>query len=221
MNREFAAAFVGLSGFLASAATVPFTESFSTDASNWRNAGGASNAAWTGTGGADGGGFISETFSFANSAANDTPVLMRAQSSYNSSGNNFWGNWISEGVTEYRMSVRSHATVPINFFSRFVSPAGFPGAVAVGFTPIMPETWTEIVIPINASNPQFISFETSDFNTIFSGIGRLQVGVSVPAALAGSTTPMTFDLDQVRIVPEPASLTALALGAMIALRRRR
>lgn len=204
----------------ASAATVPFTESFSTDASNWRNSAGGANATWSSTDGADGGGYISETFNFSNSAVNDTPVLLRAQTSFNSSGDNFWGNWISEGVNEYRMSVRSHAAVPINFFARFVSPAGFPGAVALAFTPIVPETWTEIVIPISASNPQFISFETSDFNTIFSDIGRIQVGVSVPAALAGSTTPVTFDLDEVRIVPEPTSFAALLIGAMMTLRRR-
>lgn len=221
MKRAMFVTIVGvIGGFSASAATIPFTEAFSADAANWRNSGGAANATWTNPGGADGGGYISETFSFANSLAGDTPVLLRAQSSYNSSGNNFWGNWVSEGVTEYHMSVRSHASVPVNFFARFAPTAGFPGAVAVEFNPVLPETWTEVVIPIAPSNPQFISFETSDFNTVFSGIGRIQVGVSVPGALAGSTIPVTFDLDQVRIVPEPASFACLALGALAILRRR-
>ena len=90
---------------------------------------------------------------------------------------------------------------------------------ALEFAPLLPETWTEITIPINPANPQFISYEFGDFNTIFHSVGRIQLGVSVPAELAGSTTPVTFDLDQVTIVPEPAALGLMLIGAGL-LRRR-
>ena len=201
------------------ATTVPFTESFPADAANWRNDAGVSTATWTSNGGADGGGFISDAFSFANSVVNDTPVLLRGQSDFNSSGNNFFGNWISDGVTEFRVQIKHDAPLPLNFFARFASPAAFPGAVGLGFAPILPNTWTELVIPINPANPQFISFEGTDFNTVFSNIGRIQVGVSVPAGLAGDPATYNFSIDQVTITPEPASLALLALS-VLALRRR-
>jgi hypothetical protein len=202
----------------AGATTVPFNESFSSDAAGWRDAPNAALADWFPTGGADGGGYISETFSFANNAPNDTPVLLRAHAG--ASGNNFFGNWLADGVTEYRMAVRNNAPAPVNFFARFVSPAGFPGAVAVEFAPVLPGAWTEITIPIDPANPQFISFETSDFNTIFSSIGRIQVGVQVPASLAGNPGSFSFDLDQVSIVPEPASVMLLMGLGVLGLRRR-
>jgi hypothetical protein len=50
--------------------------------------------------------------------------------------------------------------------------------------------------------------------------------VNIPAALVGSTTPYTFDLDSVNVavVPEPATVGLFALGAGalgLAVRRRR
>lgn len=204
----------------ASATTVPFTESFSADAANWRNGAGTATATWTAGGGADGGGFISDTFSFANSVENDTPILLRGQSNFGSSGGAPFGNWLADGVTEYRVSIKHDAPVPLNFFTRFASPAGFPGAIGLGFAPILPNTWSELVIPINPGNPQFISFEGSDFNTVFSNIGRIQVGVSVPAALAGNPNTFTFSIDEVTLVPEPTTLGLVALAGLAALRRR-
>ncbi len=204
----------------AAATTVPFTESFTADAANWRNGAGTATATWSGTGGADGAGFISDTFSFANSVENDTPILLRGQSNFGSSGGALFGNWITDGVTEYRVSIKHDAPVPLNFFTRFASPAGFPGAIGLGFAPILPNTWTELVIPINPANPQFISFEGADFNTVFSNVGRVQVGVSVPAALAGNPNTFTFDVDEVTLLPEPTTLTAIALAGLALLRRR-
>src|SRR5262245_31034862 len=156
---QFRALLIGFACGTAGATTVPFTESFSTDAAGWRDAPNAATADWFATGGADGGGYISETFSFANSAAGDTPVLLRAHAG--ASGNNFFGNGLADGGSEYRMSVRNNSPAPVNFFTRFVSPAGFPGAVAVEFVPVAPGAWTDISIAIDPTNPEFISFETS------------------------------------------------------------
>lgn len=212
-------ALLALSG-TAMAATVPFTEHFASSASSWRDAAGAVDLAWVPVGGPDASSYASGTFNFQASVVNDTPVLFRGQNNYNSSGGAFVGNWITDGVTLVTAQVRHNAPVPLNFFGRFASPFGFPGAVAVDFVPVAPGQWQTITFAINPASPQFISFETSDFNTVFSNIGRVQFGVSVPAAMAGVNQSFTFDVDQVSIVPAPGALALLGLG-MLARRRRR
>lgn len=176
---------------------------------------------WVAVGGADGAGYASTSFSFAASVAGDTPVIIRAHDEFGSSGGAFEGNYIAEGVTELTAFVRHDAVAPINFFVRFTGPGNFPGAVAVNFVPVLPNQWTPISIQIDAANPQFVTFENSDFNTIFSDIGHIQVGPSVPAALAGSGAVVTFDIDSVSIVPEPATLLVVAGGALCLVCRRR
>src|SRR5262249_11542609 len=158
---------------IAFAATVPFTETFANDAANWHDASGASILNWTGTGGPDGGSFASSSFNFANSAFNATPVIFRGQSGFNSSNEAFVGNWISDGVTVFSADIRQNSGVPLTFFTRFSSPANFPGATAISFTPVPSGVWTPITFSIDAASPQFISFEGTDFNAVFSDIGNL------------------------------------------------
>lgn len=182
------------------ATTVPFTEAFVNDASNWRDRTGAATATWVSAGGADGGGYISEDFNFVNSTDLDPPpVLLRCQSNFGSSGNNFFGNWIADGVTEFRVFVRHDAPAEVTFFARFASPAAFPGAFA-DLAPIPQGIWTEVIVAISADNPQFLTFEGSDFATVFSDIGRVQIGVFVPAVLAGTDNVYNFEVDLVSIL---------------------
>lgn len=202
-----------------SAATVPFTEDFASDTANWKDAA-ISDLAYNAAGGPDGSGFVTGSFSFVGSADGDTPVILRGQDTFDASGDNFVGNWLTDGITEFSAFVRHDAPLPLNFFTRFASPFNFPGGVAVNFVPVLPNTWTQVTFDISALNPQFVSFEGSDFNTIFSNVGNVQLGVSVPAALAGSGATYSFDLDQPTITPEPATLGLIAAGGLCALRRR-
>lgn len=208
------------SAALAGAATIPFTETFSADSAGWYNGANTAPATWVPTGGADGA-YITESFNFVNSTPGPQgPVFFRGQDENNASGGAFVGDWISEGVTEFHMRVRHNAPTPVNFFARFSGPFNFPGATAVAFAPVLPDVWTDITIAIDAANPQFVSFEGSDFDTVFGDIGHVQVGVGVPAGLAGVDQLFSFDLDTVSIVPEPASLAMAALMGLIVLPRR-
>jgi hypothetical protein len=197
----------------AGAATLPFTEGFSANASGWLdNASGA--LTHSASGGQDGAGFVSTQFNFLGSTAGSQgPVLFRGNAS--ASGGAFTGNWLTDGVATLSAWVRHDADIPINSFARFAAPAGFPGAIAAVFTPVAPgSNWTRISVQINPSNPQFVSFEGSDFNAIFASIGRVQIGASIPAALAGVDRVVHFDLDSVSIagaVPEPSALAVLGL----------
>lgn len=195
------------------ATTVPFTETFSADAANWRNSNNAAGATW------NAGGFISENSAFDGLDPNTPVTLVRANGAFDASADAFVGNWLADGVTTFSFDVRHNAPAPVNFFARFVSQANFPGAIGVGFVPVFPNTWTTVTIAIDEFNPQFVSFETSDFNTVFSNIARVQLGV-LAGGLAGSPASFTFDFDNATIVPEPGALGLLAIGAIGLVRRR-
>ncbi len=186
---------------------------------NWLDNPGSSFLTPVASGGPDGGSFVSTTFNFQNTASGDTPVLMRANLSTPfgpASQGKFFTKWIHAGVTEFSFSVRHNAPLPLGFFTRFAAPANFPGAIAVTFAPVLPNTWTDITFSL--PGPNFVSFEDQTFEDVFHEIGRLQIGVSVPVALAGQNVSYTFDLDKVSInIPEPSTLllggcATMALG---------
>lgn len=202
----------------ASAATVPFTENFDTGPANWRESTGGANLDWNATGGPDGDAYASTPFSFGSLADGDTPALFRGHDTFDSSGDAFVGNWIGEGIDTFSVAVRHNAPLPLTLFTRFSGPANFPGAIAVNFIPVLPNTWTTVTIPINPGNPQFVTFEGGDFST-FNSIANVQVGYEVPAGFGGNPASFTFDIDRPTIVPEPT--TAAALLACLGLVRRR
>lgn len=204
-----------------SGAVVPFTETFATGNSFWRDAAGAAGAAWVASGGPDGSGYITGQTN-VNAAAFGSVIALRGQAGFGSSGGAFSGNWISEGIALFSFDVRHDAPTPVNFGVRFASSANFPGASAVSFVPVLPNTWTTIQIAINAANPQFVSFEGTDFNAVFSSIGNVQLSYAVPEALAGSGTVIQVEADNVSIVPGPGGLMlGAAAMAGLAWRRRR
>ncbi len=223
-SNTLAAVMVAVLGALASApraeaAIVPFTETFAADSANWRDSSGLTPLGWVNTGGPDGSGFAGTTFNFLNSAANDTPVLFRAQDEFDSSAGAFEGNWVTDGVTGFGAAVRHDAPVPLNFFVRFASPNNFPGAANVFFIPVPANTWTDLSAAL--PNPNLIFEGPFTYEQVFGNIGHVQLGVSVPEGLAGTDAAFHFDLDNVRIVPEPASLGLLAIGAVTLVWRRR
>jgi hypothetical protein len=186
----------------ATALTVPSEEGFASDTSNWKNTA-STDPTYVATGGSDGGGYIQHSFAFVSSPST-TPVLFRGHDLFDASGDAFVGDWIAGGVTKLRAQVRHNLPQPAAFFTRFATSVSFPGAVAVDFAPVPPNTWTKIEFHTVSGSPQFVSFESSDFATIFSAIGNVQIGVNRPDALADDATLYTFELDQVSIVPEPA-----------------
>lgn len=201
------------------AAVVPFTESFDTNDAGWLN-NTSGTPTYSATGGPGGAAFISESHNFVGNVNNDTIVLFRGNSSNNASGDAFVGDWITDGVSSFSFDLRHNFSAPVTLFARFASPAGFPGGVAVAFAPVTPNTWTNVSFDISPSNPAFVSFEGSNFNTVFSNIGIVQVGVFVTPGVAGVDQNADFDLTNVSIVPEPTSLALIGLGGLMMLRRR-
>jgi hypothetical protein len=195
----------------AEAVVVPFQEDFSSGTANWGGRSGLPDLDYRTGGGIDGGNYVSDQVSFELNLDGDSVVTFRAQDELNSSGNAFVGNWLAADVREFSAYVRHSANQPLNVFTRFSSPVNFPGATAVRFQPVLPNTWTLVTFAISPNNPAFVTFEGSNFGAIFGNIGHVQVGFDVPAGLGGSTSPITVDLDRAAIVPEPSAFAGWIL----------
>lgn len=199
--------------------TVPFVEDFSTDTALWVDSSESNFLEHEATGGPDGGSYASATFNFESLAADDQgPVIFRATTPIfePASGGAFFGDWVAGIVRNFSAQVRHDAPVPLTFFTRFAGPTNFPGAIAIRFEPVFPDTWTEMEFDINGSNPAFVSFEDETFREVFDNIGNVQIGVSVPEALAGVDLDVNFGLDKVAIaIPEPSGLGLACLGMFL------
>ncbi|MFG0275502.1 MAG: hypothetical protein ACF8QF_10635 [Phycisphaerales bacterium] len=217
---------VGVAAALASAAVasaglVGTAETFGSGSANWTNATGTAFLDWSPAGGPDGSAFASGVFDFTNSVDGDTPVILRAETPTGASAGALFGDYITGGVTELRFSVRHDGPAPLTFFTRFATAGNFPGATAIAFAPVFANAWTEVSIAIDPNSPAFVTFEGSDFSTIFSNVGRLQFGVSVDAGLAGFDQPVRFDIDNVRLIPAPGGIGLAGLALIGCARRRR
>lgn len=204
---------------------IGFTETFDAGASNWTNTGRGPLNHFA-TGGVGDSGYVS--WSAEASVIGDQGLtIFRGEESRGASGNAFTGNWLTAPVTTLSLDVRHDAAEPMRMFVRFAGIANFPGVFIFAPGTIPAGEWTSLSFDISASNPLF-GAETNDpaqfpalFNAVFNDVSNLQV---VFMKQQGSTLegPITFGLDDVKIVPAPgaaAMLAAIAVGS-IAHRRR-
>jgi hypothetical protein len=217
-RRSFAALFALLASvFPASALIVPFTEDFTSGASNWLN--GASTApTWSAAGGVDGGGYISAPG--AITAGGFGTIVFRGNGSADASGDAFVGDWISGGVSTFTAYVSHDAPVALNFYARLDAGSGRAGS-SVDFS-VAPGAWFQLEVPIVNSPTSFQSYGAGTFATVFNGIQNVQIALSATQDPSTAGQTYTVSLDRVATVPEPGTLGLVAsgLGALFLVGRR-
>ena len=202
----------------AGAATLPFLEDFESGPADWRD-NNMDLPAWLASGGPDNSSYVTASYLVPPDIPPFGVIMFRAQDEFGSSGNNFFGNWITDGVKEFSYWVRHDAPGPLLVFARWASPDNFPGAIGIDFAaPVLPGAWTEVVVPIYEWNPDII-IEAGTFESVFSNIGHVQIGFIKPPEYIGAT--ITLDLDKVAITPAPGGLALLAIAGLAVRRRRR
>ncbi len=213
---------------LASAVSV-YTETFNSDAANWRQNVSATSVVYNASGGPDSTAYVSSDFAFASAFSPQVAVL-RGHDAFNASNDAFVGNWLAADITQLSAYVRHNVPQPMSFFVRLAKSANSP-AVSFSFpTPVPTGTWTKLDFDISYSNPLRTneSMDTSQtfYDDVLSNIGNVQIGILVPQTLVNGTTTSAvyrYDLDNIGIVPEPSSFL-LSLGGIAALgcvRRRK
>ena len=218
----FALVAAWLAGAAPSLAVSPYSEDFTTSNANWVNYNSSGFLVHSSVGGPDGGAYVSGTMSFLDRAIGATPVVLRGRDDFDASGDAFVGDWATDGIRRVSAQVRHNAPQPLDFFFRGSGLANFPGGF-YGYVTVQPNTWTPIEFDVSPSSPQLVSYEGSDWGTVFSGVHNVLFGVVVPDGLVTVDTAYAFDLDQVSIhAPEPASIVSavLAVGAVAVWPRR-
>jgi hypothetical protein len=205
----------------ASAAILGFNESFAAGSANWRNSNGAADLAWTPSGGPLGLAYATSTFNLSGTTVGGfPPTVIRAHASYGSSDGGYVGNWIAEGATGVTFLFRHDLTEAVTVTGRFATPTNAPGASAIANTVVLPNTWTLITFDLREGSPDIISLGGGTYQAIFSNIGNMQFGFTVPTALAGQNIDGHFDITDFTIVPAPGGAALMLLAAVTRRRRR-
>lgn len=209
---------------MASALTLPAAEGFDTGVNHWRDAA-LADLDFEATGGVEGG-FARATFNLIDvqggpvGSREATTILIRARTlavpgvgQLTASDGRFFGDWLGDHVGAFSVMVRHSAPEALTFFARFAGPANFPGVQTSFPGSVEPNVWTELVVPIDLSSPQWI-LEGGPAADALQNVGQIQLGIYAPTSLAGIDQNYTLDIDNVRLlaVPEPASVAVLGLA---------
>ena len=227
--RTMAAALVAVAMASPALAALTYTEDFNSGHANWKqDSAGATNVVPVSTGGPSNDAYVTRNFTLGQYTAPGpqgpaASIIFRGQKNFNSSGQAFVGNWITEKVTEISAYVRHDLGVPMDYTIRLATSGNTPAASYLTSAPAPRGVWTKITFDVTPSSPQNLTYGGGTYATVFSDIANIQLSDVIPAGWAGGVSK-TFDLDRVAVVPEPATFgiagSALAGLAMLIRRRR-
>lgn len=215
-------------------ATSPYVEHFSSNNANWYVDSAATiPTVFEATGGPGSSSFVSTPASMFGQPDDAPVILFQARDEFNSSGHAFEGNWLSSGINQFSSYVRHNAPVPLVFFARFARPTGGAGIAAEKATAVLADTWTKLTFDLSPSNINhptnnptgelFVEGPPSLYTNVFSNVGHIQIGFSVPAGYGADDRTYKFGLDRPSIaaVPEPAGWMTAVMAGIVGLNQRR
>lgn len=221
----------------ASAAVLGFVEDFSSNSPGWLNEGSLA-VTYNTTGGPNGAGdaYISDANIMnrvATTGQSSLETIFRGVSAVGApvSGDNFVGDFRAAGITEFRAWIKQDNPQGAAMSMGVRFPTTEPGAAfTITFATAIPNgLWTQISIPLVydpsfATNPNISggskAVNEANWNDLFSKVTGIQFNAS-QSGLPNPTT-VTFSLDKVSTVPEPASIGMFGLATgLLALRRRK
>ncbi len=206
----------------AAALTTPYTETFADGISGWTTGNNPNQIIATG-GALDDGAYLSTTASPSASSFGAVSILFRCETTACSDAA-FRGDWRGTDAGDILLSwyFRHDADVALQAYARIAAPTNNPGASAIVSTWVQPNTWTRIDLLIEPTNPAFTSFSGQSFDAVFDDIGRVQLGISLPAGFSGSNLKFDLDSASLAVVPEPETYAMFAVGlALLSIAGRR
>ncbi len=211
--RKRSLAMVAVAMFVSTSAMAisDYTEVFATDAAGWTDNVRAA-AGWSSTGGPDGGPNATVSFdygTFIPPFPGSGPVLFRGEGVGASAGA-FMGDWTN--VDTLSIQVKHDSPIPLAFFARLATPAGYPGGIFPHFgAPVVAGVWTTLTWNPNAPGACVNEGPPGSACSFLGGVGYLQFGTDAPAGATG-TYNFAFDNVSVSTVPEPSTAMLCALG---------
>ena len=194
-------------------AQVPFTETFENNNAAWGDAA-AQPADW------DLGGFITADVNAEGVDPQFGSIAFRAQENLGSSNGAFSGIYLADRVNTISFDIRHNSTDALSFYVRLAKPNNFPAVLFVSPVLVEANTWTTVSFAVTEFSPFTVpEGGPGTYQDVLGEVGNLQIGFGAPATQ--TTGIISFDLDNVSIVPAPSGALLLTGGLGLALRRRR
>lgn len=215
------AIFTTLVSFATAQAAPGFTEDFVASNEGWLS-GQFAPLIHSGSGGPDGGSYVSIQASFDQFEGGAT--AFRGHDDFDASSDAFVDDWISNHWVRISAFVRHDGPVAAEFFTRVATSANFPGAGVESSAIVQPNIWTQVFFNVSPNSSEITLEGPISYASVFGVVGNLQIGLTAPAGFEDDTTPITFALDKVSVTtPEPGTgvLSLFALAALCVRRRKK
>lgn len=144
-------------------------------------------------------------------------TLLSGLASNGASGGAFTGNYLASGITSLSFDVRHNADQDLTFSLRVADALNFPSFIV--FSPVevaAGSEFTTVSYSFEEGNPFF--FPGLDPFAVLPNVGNIQLLADNPAF--AEADDVTFDFDNIALVPAPGAAALFGVLGLIAPRRR-